>query len=199
MNFTLHFNNTWEQPQLVRSGGEHSPLEMDLRTVTLSQYLNDKSSTDRDNPRHYDFVVDDETGNIVPHLSTGKRDDIHSICLLPTFVDELISASRLWVFLNEYMVVFRVFVSPGASLFNHKQSRKFDSWLKCLIAGTCSLMFCNAETQRTMSIRLGMSRKICFKYFNCTVGHPLLFLRLAPSDRPKFLAFSKRQKQKVIT
>ena len=33
---------------------------------------------------------------------------------------------------------------------------------------TCPLMLCNAETQRAMSTRLDMSRKLCFNYFICT-------------------------------
>ena len=40
-------------------------------------------------PRLYDFRLNG--GCIIPALSSGKRDKIHSICLLPTFVDEPIA------------------------------------------------------------------------------------------------------------
>ena len=41
-------------------------------------------------PKNYDFCLD-VNGDIIPKWSTGKRDKIHSIRLLPTFVDELIA------------------------------------------------------------------------------------------------------------
>ena len=49
----------------------------------------------RERPPKHDFLVDDTTRNILPNFSTGKRDKIDLICLLPTFVDVVIGASRI--------------------------------------------------------------------------------------------------------
>ena len=61
------------------------------------------NDTSRERPSKYDFLVDDTTGNILPNFSTGKRDKINLICLLLKFVDLVIGASRICVFLNAYL------------------------------------------------------------------------------------------------
>lgn len=90
LNYTLNFQNQWKHLQLARRGGERSPLETELRIVRLDQYENVMSLRSTEVPALYDFVVDDMTGNILPNCGTGKRDKIHSICLLPAFVYVLI-------------------------------------------------------------------------------------------------------------
>ena len=89
MSYTLSFQNHWEPEQLIRSGGEHDPLETELRTVSVHQHGNAMSDRRRRVPRVYDFRLNG--GCIMPALSSGKRDKVHSICLLPTFVDELLA------------------------------------------------------------------------------------------------------------
>ena len=90
MNYTLSFQQQWPPEQLVRSGGEQDPLKSELRTVTVAQYeialVNQRMKT----LKKYDFLLD-MNGDIIPQWSPGKRDKIHSIRLLPTFVDELIA------------------------------------------------------------------------------------------------------------
>lgn len=95
MNYTLDFQNLWGHRQLVRKGGERSPLERELRIAKQDQYGNIVYDPNMVVPETYDFVVSTVTGNIIPNLSSGKRGEIQSICLLPKFVDETISASRL--------------------------------------------------------------------------------------------------------
>lgn len=95
MNYILKFQTHWEHPQLVRCGGQHSPLERELRIVENDQYGNmDYDRSDDEDPPTYDFVVN-QAGYIIPNLSDGKRNKIDSICLLPAFVDVLTAASRI--------------------------------------------------------------------------------------------------------
>ena len=57
------------------------------------QAMDDKSTNV---PPRTDFCVDCRTGYIIPSLSPGMRDKVHSICVLPTFVafvDLLMAAS----------------------------------------------------------------------------------------------------------
>ena len=74
MKYTLNFQNRWKHVQLVRSGGMYSPLETELKIATLYQHQNSINDTDTDVPEISDFVVHDTTGEIIPNLSTGKRD-----------------------------------------------------------------------------------------------------------------------------
>lgn len=90
MSYTLSFREQWPPQQLVRSGGEHDPLERELRTVNVDQYGDVVVDEGMKIPKNYDFCLD-VNGDIIPKWSTGKRDKIHSIRLLPTFVDELIA------------------------------------------------------------------------------------------------------------
>ena len=57
----------------------------------------------------------DMDANIIPELSFGKRDKIHLIFLLHTFVDVLISRKcgnqRVDDIMREYLIVVQVFVS----------------------------------------------------------------------------------------
>lgn len=94
--FSLEFQKPLEPLQLVRHGRKKGPLGRSLRTVKVDQHgkaMDDKSTNV---PPRSDFCVDYKTGNIIPSLSTGMRDKVHSICVLPTFVafiDLLIAAS----------------------------------------------------------------------------------------------------------
>lgn len=90
MNYTLSFQQHWSPQQLVRSGGEHDPLERKLRTVTADEYKSAVVNPGKKTLKMYDFRLD-VNGDIMPQWSTGKRDKIHSIRLLPTFVNELIA------------------------------------------------------------------------------------------------------------
>ena len=95
MDYTLNFQNDWEHPQLVRHGGQLSPLERELRIIEKDQYENIfYGRSDDEDPPAYDFVVN-QAGNIIPNLSDGKRNKIDSICLLPAFVDVLTAMSRI--------------------------------------------------------------------------------------------------------
>ena len=89
-NFNLSFQQVLGTNQLVRKGGEHDPLERELRTVNVDQYGEVVVDEGKKIPKNYDFCLD-VNGDIIPKWSTGKRDKIHSIRLLPTFVDELIA------------------------------------------------------------------------------------------------------------
>ena len=103
MNYTLNFQNRWEHEKLLRHGGQLSPLERELRIVKGDQYTNiDYDQNDDEDLPTYDFVVNKD-GDIIPNLSDGKRKKFDSICLLPAFVDVLIAASRIRVFLNAYL------------------------------------------------------------------------------------------------
>ena len=66
-----------------------------LRIEFGYEYENVMLDPSRENPPIYDFLVHHTTGNILPNFSTGKRDKIGLICLLPTFVDVVIGASRI--------------------------------------------------------------------------------------------------------
>lgn len=90
MAYTLNFQNQWEPAQLIRRGGERDPLERELRTVRVDQYENALLQRERRRRRVYDFLVNMD-GYIIPSLSSGKGDTIHSIRPLPTFVDEVIA------------------------------------------------------------------------------------------------------------
>lgn len=78
MNYTLDFQNQWGHGQLVRKGGEHSPLERELRIAKQDQYGNIVCDPNMVVPETYDFVVSTGTGNIIPNLSSG----------LSTYTDE---------------------------------------------------------------------------------------------------------------
>ena len=99
-NFTLHFEQMLEPQELVRSGRRNDPLRRKLRTALENEYGNVMANPNGVVPRIFDFLVDHTTGNIILDRSSGKRDKIHSICLLPAFVDLLIIASRRRVFVN---------------------------------------------------------------------------------------------------
>ena len=113
VNFTLSFQDELETEKLVRSGGKLDPLEKELRIASVNQYGN-LMTTDPNTkvtvPKQWDFRVDKQ-GKIDPKLSSGKPDEIHSICSLPTFIDELIVASRVSEIIREHVVVFQAFVS----------------------------------------------------------------------------------------
>ena len=95
MNYTLNFQNEWGDRELARRGGELGPLETALRIEFGDEYGKVMSDPSRENPPMYDFLVHHTTGNILPNFSTGKRDKIDLICSLPTFVDVVITASRI--------------------------------------------------------------------------------------------------------
>mgnify|MGYP000261862424 CR=1 FL=1 len=95
MNYTLNFQKQLGDRELVRRGGELGPLETLLR-IEFDDELGDvMSDASREDPPLYDFLVHRETGCIIPNCSTGKRDKIDLIRLLPTFVDVVIGASRI--------------------------------------------------------------------------------------------------------
>ena len=89
------------------------------------------------------------------HLVRGIKFKIH---FFQTFVDVLISrkcVTRKWYHAR---ILAR---GPGLCfLFCHKKSRKFIVWV-FNNAGTCSLMFWDAEIKRATSTRLDISRKVC--------------------------------------
>ena len=92
-NFLLHFkkkmdNTTNDELELVVRGGERDPLEGMFSTEFVNHYDCNMQDPDTPDQPRYDFVVDDHQ-RIVRDKSDGKRDEIHSICLLPI---------RLWVY-----------------------------------------------------------------------------------------------------
>ena len=68
-DFNLCFAKTLETEELVRNGSENVPLEV----VPMNE--------DEPVPPGVEFCLID--GEIVPGLSSGRRDEIYSICLLP--------------------------------------------------------------------------------------------------------------------
>lgn len=76
--FTLHFKEPLIPQQLLRSGGQHEPLERELRTESEDQYEEAMSDPSKKVSYSYDFCVHHMTGNIIPTLSTG----------LSTYTDE---------------------------------------------------------------------------------------------------------------
>ena len=115
MNYTLSFQQQWPPQQLVRSGGEHDPLRRELRTVTVAQYKNAMVNQGKKTPKKYDFRLD-ENGDIIPEWSTGKRDKIPSIRLLPMFVDELIADN------------------VGINVYNLFKPHRWLSWLSIVLS-----------------------------------------------------------------
>ena len=93
-NFNLSFQQVLGTNQLVRSGGMLDPLPGVLRTVTVNQYANLMANPNANVRRVWDFRLDAQ-GRINPGWSSGKPHKIHSNRQLPTFVYELIVASRL--------------------------------------------------------------------------------------------------------
>lgn len=81
-NFTLHFESTLEPQQLVRSGGEKDSPEGTFRTVSIHQYENFMFNPEESVLPCVDSLPDGDE-KIIPGLSYGKRDKIHSICRLP--------------------------------------------------------------------------------------------------------------------
>ena len=83
--FFLHFIKELEPPaqELVIRGGEKDPLEDMLTTVSVHQY-----NTAMNNPNNplfptpSNFCLNDDQ-EIMLGLSSGKRDEIYYICLLP--------------------------------------------------------------------------------------------------------------------
>ena len=95
MNYTLNFQKQLANRELVRRGGELGPLETVLR-IEFGDDLGDvMSDASREDPPLFDFLDHRDTGRIIPNCSTGKRDKIDLIRLLPTFVDVVIGASRI--------------------------------------------------------------------------------------------------------
>ena len=117
-NFTLSFQQVLETNQLVRHGRSIDPLGRVLRAVAEDQYGNLMAHPNANAavPKVWDFRINSQ-GMIVPELSTGKPDKIHSNCRLPRFVDELIAAScmRVTVFVIE--IIYANIWSCSRSLF----------------------------------------------------------------------------------
>ena len=78
-NFTLHFAKTLEPEELVRNGWEIVPLE--VVPVNEDHNPNVMGNPDEPVPPRVEFCLTD--GEIEPGLSSGRRDEIYSICLLP--------------------------------------------------------------------------------------------------------------------
>lgn len=70
MSYTLSFREQWPPEQLVRKGGEHDPLERELRTVNVDQYGEVVVDEGKKIPKDYDFCLD-VNGDIIPEWSTG--------------------------------------------------------------------------------------------------------------------------------
>lgn len=75
--------NTLERPQLVRNGAEKNPLEEPLMTVCVDRYENFmfNSPTDEQILLCINFLLNGDE-QIIPGLSSGNRNEIHSICIL---------------------------------------------------------------------------------------------------------------------
>ena len=93
-NFNLSFQQELGTNQLVRSGGRFDPVGIELRTAPVDQYEHSMVNPNANVRTKWDFRLD-EQGRIKPEWSSGKPHQIHSNCQLPTFVDELIVASRI--------------------------------------------------------------------------------------------------------
>ena len=86
-NFTLHFESTLKPQQLGRDAGEKDSLEGTL--MQDCEYENVMFNPEEPVLPCVDFLRDEK---IIPGLSSGKRDKIHSICLLPIRLCVLIEA-----------------------------------------------------------------------------------------------------------
>ena len=76
--------------QLVRSGGENDPLDVKITIVNEHQLSMAMGPQAGPVPPRYEFCVID--GKIIPGLSSGKRDEIFTICLLSIHLCVLIEA-----------------------------------------------------------------------------------------------------------
>lgn len=95
MDYTLNFKKQLGKRELARGGGEFGPLETALK-IEFDDDLGDvMSDANKEGPPKYDFLVCRESGRIIPNFSGGKKDKIDLICLLPTFIDVVIGASRV--------------------------------------------------------------------------------------------------------
>lgn len=92
MNYTLSFQQQWPPQQLVRSGGEHDPLERKLRTVTADQYKSAVVNPGKKTLKIYDFRLD-VNGDIMPQWSTGLS-TFTEIAYLPIHFQQ--KKERLW-------------------------------------------------------------------------------------------------------
>ena len=81
-NFSQHFESTLAPQQLVRSGGEKDSLKGTFKTVSIHQYENFMFNPEEPVLPCVDFLLDGDK-KIIPGLPSGKKDKIHSICLLP--------------------------------------------------------------------------------------------------------------------
>ena len=89
-NFTLRFQNQLEQ-ELVTIRGTCDPLVREFSTASAEQYEEFLFNQEELVPPCVDFLLDGNE-NILPELSNGKRNIIHSICLLPAFMGVMIEA-----------------------------------------------------------------------------------------------------------
>lgn len=92
MSYTLSFREQWPPQQLVRSGGEHDPLERELRTVNVDQYGDVVVDEGMKIPKNYDFCLD-VNGDIIPKWSTGLS-TFTEIAYLPIHFQQ--KGERLW-------------------------------------------------------------------------------------------------------
>ena len=84
--FFLHFVRELgtPAPELIVRGGERDPLDCLLTIAEVSNYDEAMRDPDFELESRYDFILNDN-GEIIRRLSNGKRDEIHSICLLPIY------------------------------------------------------------------------------------------------------------------
>ena len=82
--FFLHFIRGLGTParKLIVIGGETDPLDGMLTITKVSSYDEAMKDPDFEVEPCYDFILNGD-GEIIRRLSYGKRDEIHSICLLP--------------------------------------------------------------------------------------------------------------------
>lgn len=92
MNYTLSFQQQWPPQQLVRSGGEHDPLERKLRIVTADQYRSAVVNPGKKTLKIYDFRLDMD-GDIMPRWSPGFSTYTDKVYLPVHFQER---PERLW-------------------------------------------------------------------------------------------------------
>lgn len=95
-NFNLRFAETLEPEELLISGGENDPLEVEITTVNEEEQLERAlGDPNKPVPPRVDFRL--IRGKIIPELSSGRRNEIYSIHLLPI---RLFDRSSKLVFVN---------------------------------------------------------------------------------------------------
>lgn len=100
--FHSYFADALKPQALLLSGGEKDPLEVEITAVNEEEQLERAlGDPDKPVPPRVDFRL--IGGKIQPELSSGKRNEIYSIHLLPI---RLFDRSSMLVFVNVCPIVF---------------------------------------------------------------------------------------------